>query len=457
MSFLPCINPSYDSITGRCYESLKNAECFPPNDRDCCTLGKAISRIFTIAMMSVTTVVDALCWVGMTVTIYPACRIGLKHFANLISIVAFPIFAIKILLGCRTGVNHTRGFFNPPPPRVPGAAGLQNLGAAGNNGVRRDWEEDQIKHEEAVAKDSMLFSSVDGMLEPSIKEMEAGERNVNARDMNGRTMLMVSTNHHNSDLMKRVLAQNPNTLLRDTSGRNVLFYATHAAMRGDTEKLDLVADREHDPDCVDGGYQTAMSILLLGLSQKNDEAIANHLGKDDTRTIPLAKRLMAMDVSLDYRQLDAFAKLFSKGEITQQSASKFKNELEAWQKDPTLLPPNPYTTIPYINLEVAVALGDIFGVGNDDQRWTEELAEMFKEFNADSPKEVGTMYRLISMRDKLSEAHRAVVGERATIIATQIWGDQVNGQHKSIFRIVVECLIGPERPIITPIPTYAYN
>lgn len=452
MSFSSRIQPSCDSITGRTH--LWFSENLHPRHAP----SPLIARIFLVAIMAFTTAIDAACWVGMTITVYPAFRLGLKHFANLISIVTFPIFAIKFLFNDPTNVNHHRGFFNPVlpghrhgPPPVALVALPFGLPPGLQIPIQRPRSELMI-HEERIKKDPMLFSSLEGALEKSVKEMEAGQRNVNARDMRGRTMLMVSAFEATSDLMKRVLAQTPDTHLRDNNGRNILFYA---AMRHSAEKLQLLANRELDPDCTDNEHRTAMSTLLLGISVSRESdgksikstlIIENH-ESGDTWTIPTAKQLMTMDVPLDYRHLDELAQFFTRTVITDAAEVRQRKNANNTRREITILPsPNPFT-------------GMFFPRFGDPDRMTKELwvheAEiLLKDLRYDSESIYGTVHRLISLRGKLGEAHREVVGERATAIATRVWDDQTTDLHKSVFRIVVEYLIGPMRPTNIPIPTY---
>lgn len=115
MDFHSAIMPSYDAITGRLFSQLHGVSCLrqQPRSNDCCPIKDIAVRVFLALALALTTALDALCWVGMTITVYPAYRVGVDHFKNFIAIVGYPCFAVKILIGRDPNIHYNRRFFTP--------------------------------------------------------------------------------------------------------------------------------------------------------------------------------------------------------------------------------------------------------------------------------------------------------------------------------------------------------
>ncbi len=72
------------------------------------------TAFFRAIQGSISTITDLLQWIGMTITIIPMTRIGLKnHLVNLIATLVAPFFCFALLLGYEPAPNYSRPFDNP--------------------------------------------------------------------------------------------------------------------------------------------------------------------------------------------------------------------------------------------------------------------------------------------------------------------------------------------------------
>lgn len=65
-------------------------------------------RILITLGALIVSIVDVIVWTFMTITVYPAYRIGKDHFINLIALVAMPILSFSLLFGYVPQVSQTR-------------------------------------------------------------------------------------------------------------------------------------------------------------------------------------------------------------------------------------------------------------------------------------------------------------------------------------------------------------
>lgn len=105
--------PSRASFTGILFSVFYKQKNVPPLDDKHCLIEKIVKRVFITLVLTFTTLLDAACLAGMLVLVYPAYRMGMEYIINVIAVIAFPIFALKILFGGNPRVDVYRGFFNP--------------------------------------------------------------------------------------------------------------------------------------------------------------------------------------------------------------------------------------------------------------------------------------------------------------------------------------------------------
>lgn len=100
------LQPSYCSATGIFIASVRDRERIPFHLNQIQAIALRIINALTIVLASI---LDAAIWLGHTIVIVRALRIGIcHHLANLTSIIAAPIFAILALFGYYPELSYTR-------------------------------------------------------------------------------------------------------------------------------------------------------------------------------------------------------------------------------------------------------------------------------------------------------------------------------------------------------------
>lgn len=116
------IQPSQFSVTGKWLTMIDGDHCLNPELHGVVVselptverIGFFAFKVLSAIILIGCTVADLASWVGMTITVIPAYRIGcLNHVANLIATLAVPFLAIGMVFGRNLTLHNDRPFFCP--------------------------------------------------------------------------------------------------------------------------------------------------------------------------------------------------------------------------------------------------------------------------------------------------------------------------------------------------------